>query len=145
MRDHSVRFKTELFDYKGEIPADANAGNQFYGRDAAEFLAKGLNTPSWDMDFIDEDWGWMTLGKSTEGKFIEIAIYNLGTDGAPGQNGTNEWGLWVRAFEKRKWLLIFNRSYEVECPADVAAALSKLLSKAGIEAVEWHERAQSAA
>jgi len=145
MRDHSIRFRSELFDYKGEIPEDANAGNRFYGRDVAEFLAKGLNTPSWNMGFIDEDWGWMTSGKFTDGKFIEIAIYNLSSDGTPGQNGTNEWGLWVRAFEKCKWLLIFSRSTEIECPADLVAALDKLLREAGINAVEWHERTHDAA
>ena len=55
MRDFSVCFKTDRFDYSGELPEDANAGNKFYGRDVAEFLATGLSSPSLSTDFLDED------------------------------------------------------------------------------------------
>ena len=145
MRDHSIRFKTELFDYKGEIPEDANAGNRFYGKDVDELLVNGMSRSSFSMDFIDEDWGWTVFGRSNDGRFIEVAIYNLSANGTPGQSETNEWGLWIRAFEKRRWLAIFKRNYEIECPKDMMAALHVALSGAGIKPVEWLERGQSAA
>lgn len=74
----------------------------------------------------------MVFGRSNDGRFVEIAIYNLRANGAPG-HGTNEWGLWLRAFEKRRWVAIFKRNYEIECPTDMMAALHAALSGAGIK------------
>jgi hypothetical protein len=137
MRDHSVRFKTDLFDHTSELPENANAGNRFYGRDLAEFLSSGLSAADWGASFVDEDWGWLVLGKSTDARFFEIAIYNLAEDGTPGQNGTNEWGLWLRGFEHRKWLGLFNRSHEVEFPVDVLERLRDQLTAKGIAVEPW--------
>lgn len=68
MRDHSIRFRTELFDYKGDIPEDANAGNRFYGKDVAELLANGMSSSSLTMGFTDEDWGgWSSEDLTMEG------------------------------------------------------------------------------
>jgi hypothetical protein len=137
MRNHSVRFKTELFEYSAVLPEDANAGNRFYGRDLAEFLAKGLSDSSLNMQFIDEDWGWLVFGKTKDNKFLEIAIYNLSEDGTPGQNGTKEWGLWLKALEKVKWLGVFSKNREVEVPASFSGRLRQLLESSGITPVEW--------
>jgi hypothetical protein len=137
MRDRSIRFRTERFDYQSDLPEDANAGNRFYGRDVAEFLATGLTDASLKMEFIDEDWGWLVFGKTTDNKSLEVAIYNLSEDDVPGQSGTNEWGLWLRSFEKQKWLGILSKSREVEFPAEIAAKLSRLLQSADIVASEW--------
>lgn len=137
MRNRSVRFKTERFEYRAALPEDANAGNRFYGRDVAEFLAKGLAAPSLDMQFIDEDWGWLVFGKAKDDKFLEIAIYNLSEDGTPGQNGTNEWGLWLKAREKVKWLGVLSKTREVEVPEEFSAGLHRLLERSGITPVEW--------
>jgi hypothetical protein len=137
MRNHSIRFKTERFEYTAALPEDANAGNRFYGRDVAEFLAEGLTAPALSMQFIDEDWGWLVFGKSKDNKFLEIAIYNLSEDGTPGQNGTNEWGLWVKALEKAKWLGILSKNREIEVPEEFSFRLRQLLESSGITPVEW--------
>jgi hypothetical protein len=137
MRDFSVRFQTELFDYRTPIPEEANAGNRFYGRDVAEFLSRGMASPSLATDFLDEDWGWLVLGKTSDEKFIEIAVYNLSDEAGEAAPSGNEWGLWVRAFEKRKWLGLFNKSYEVELPEPLATQLARLLRDAGIEPFPW--------
>lgn len=136
-RDPSCRFRTERFDYRSELPAEANAGNRFYGRDLAEFLAARLAGGDWSTSVVEEDWGWLVLGKSAAERFIEIAVYNLGDDAGGGQPGSNEWGLWIRAFEKRRWLGLVPRSHEIELPADVAARLQAALHGAGIEPEPW--------
>jgi hypothetical protein len=137
VRDFSVSFRTERFDYTSELPEDANAGNRFYGRDVAGFLAEGLSSPSFSADFLDEDWGWMVLGVTDDSRFVEIAVYNLDEGRTPGQNGSNEWGLWVRAFERRKWFWLLSRSHEIELPDEIARRLRLLLEDAGLEPVPW--------
>lgn len=137
MHNRSLRFRTERFEYQAELPEDANAGNRFYGADVAEFLAQGLSDGGLGMDYLDEDWGWSVFGKTDDGLFLEIAIYQLSEDGTPGESGTNEWGLWLRAHEKTKWLGLFTRTREVEVPPAFADRLRALLAGAGIEARPW--------
>lgn len=137
MRNHSIRFKTERFEYRADPPEDSNAGNRIHGGDLAEFLAKGLTTASLEMKFLDEDWGWMVFGQTDDNIFLEIAIYNIAEDGSPGQNGRNEWGLWLRAFKKERWLVVFRKSREVEPPERFSTQLRMLLESSGIEPVEW--------
>jgi hypothetical protein len=137
MRNRSVRFKTECFEYRAPLPEDMNAGNRLYGRDVAEFLAKGLTAPSLNMQFIDEDWGWLVFGKTNDNMFLEIAIYNLSEDGTPGQNGTNEWGLWLKAYEKVKWLGVLSKNRAVEVPEEFSGRVRQLLESNGITPVEW--------
>jgi len=134
---YSVQWTTDRFVYRGEIPEDYNAGNRFYGRDVAEFLCEQLRSDDLSTDFLDEDWGWLVLGKSTKGQFVEVAIYNLGDDGSEPRVGSPEWGLWVRMFEKRPWLVFFRRTYVIRCEQWFLERLKRIEMDAGIKAVPW--------
>ena len=46
-------FTSDRFDHSAELPPEANAGNQFYGRDVASFVAEGLSKRGLDTSFID--------------------------------------------------------------------------------------------
>lgn len=100
----TLRFQSNRFDFTSELPADCNAGNRFYGGDVAEFLAKELTARGFRADFLDEDWGWFVFHARGSGHDFEIAIYNLAEHGEGGRPDVNEWGLWIRAYERGKTL-----------------------------------------
>ena len=41
--EHAVwfAFTSDRFDHSSDLPPEANAGNRFYGRDVASFIAAG--------------------------------------------------------------------------------------------------------
>lgn len=123
-----VEFSSQRFDYQSELPETYNAGNRFYGRDVAEFLASHLGNESLSLDFTDEDWGWLVFGRTAIGTYIEICVYNW-ADGASGSgDGVPNWLLWVRAFEKRKWLGLLTRNVEVQPISEFLEALRMALA-----------------
>jgi hypothetical protein len=72
-------FTSDRFDHTSELPPEANAGNRFYGRDVADFIAAGLSERGLDASFLDEDWGWQVHGKRPDGPMLEISIYHIRT------------------------------------------------------------------
>lgn len=135
----SLRFATERFDYRSELPETFNAGNRFYGRDVAEFLAQGLTAAGVAATFFDEDWGWLVTAASGSEASFEIAIYNLADHGEGGRPGVGEWGLWVKAYERRKWLGILAKNVEVAVPEALATAVRGVFAEAGIAVAPWAE------
>jgi hypothetical protein len=133
----SLHWTTEQFDYRGEIPEEHNAGNRFFGRDLASFLSEKLRADDLHTDHIDEDWGWLVLGKGASGQFVEVAIYNLGDDGSEPRKGSADWGLWIGMFEKRRVLLLFNRSVEIPCEEWLLNRLRAIENAAAIVSVPW--------
>jgi hypothetical protein len=69
-------FTPARFDNTSELPAEANAGNRFYGGDVAEFIADGLAGRGYSTAFLDEDWGWFVRARPANGSKLEIAIYH---------------------------------------------------------------------
>jgi hypothetical protein len=65
-------FTSDRFDHTSELPPDASAGNRFYGRDVAEFIAAGLGERGLDSSFIDEDWGWQAHARRADESVLEI-------------------------------------------------------------------------
>ena len=63
--EHAVwfEFTSDRFDHSSDPPPEANAGNQFYGRDVASFIAAGLTERGLNASFFDKDWGWQAHGK----------------------------------------------------------------------------------
>jgi hypothetical protein len=93
-----LELTSDRFDHTSELPADANAGNRFYGRDVAELVSSGLATRDVDAGVVEEDWGWLVLARPQAGATVEIAVYhNLDDD--PGDEDT--WNLMVRRRERR--------------------------------------------
>ena len=121
-------FTSDRFDHSSKLPPEANAGNRFYGRDVASFVAEGLSERGLDTSFLDEDWGWQAHAKWPDGSVLEISIYhNLGEDPA----AEDDWTLMVRALRTRRKLGI-SHLRETEVDADAVAALEDVFRESGI-------------
>lgn len=128
----TFRFDTDRFDYTSELPADANAGNRFYGRDVANFLCEKLTTGYLPSAAIEEDWGWLVVGHgSKRADEFEIAVYNESEHGEGGRVGAPVWKLAVRAFVKQRWLC-FSWRKEVPVPGDVLWPIWHALNGEGV-------------
>ncbi len=136
-----LSFQSEKFDYTSTLPEAYNAGNQFYGRDVAQFLAEGLAAAGTAADFLDEDWGWLVQGKLSETSPFHVAIYNLSDHREGGRPGANQWGVWIRAYERKKMLGLIPRTTEVAVPASLLDAVHKVFAKDGITLSAWDEDA----
>lgn len=135
----SLRFHSDRFDFTSDLPEEYNAGNRFYGRDVAEFLTKELTARGFSADFTDEDEGWLAFSVRGSGHDFEVAVYNLAEHGEGGRPGVNEWGLWIRAYEKVKALGFLSRRKEVAVPRDLEAAFRGALKSIGAAPAPWED------
>lgn len=135
----SLRFQSDRFDFSSELPEEYNAGNRFYGRDAAEFLAGELSSRGYPADFLDEDWGWLVFSVRGSGHDFEVAIYNLAEHGEGGRPGVNEWGLWIRAHVRGKMLGFIPKNQEVAVPSGLEAAIRAALESIGAGPSLWDD------
>ena len=123
-------FRSDRFDASSELPADANAGNRFYGRDVAEFISAGLSARGLDASFFDEDWGWQVHARRSDGSVLEISVYHSQDTHA---DATGEgWELMIRLLRKQRTLGFVPRFGEVELDADAEAAVTGVFADAGI-------------
>ena len=123
-------FTSDRFDHSSELPPDANAGNQFYGRDVGEFISTGLTERGLDASFFDEDWGWQVHAGRADGSVIEVSIYHN-----PEEDPATEdrWVLLVRLLRKERALGLFPRFRETSIDAASLGALTETFAEAGIE------------
>jgi hypothetical protein len=133
----ALQCTTERFDYRSELPEDANAGNRFYGRDLAEWLAGALDAAGHPATFFDEDWGWLVTAAAGAAAPFQIAIYNLAEHGEGGRPGIGEWGIRLQAFERRKMLGLLARNVAVDVPAALERAVRGAFTSAGIALEPW--------
>ena len=94
-----INFKIDKFKLTGELPEGINAGNQFYGEDLSKWLCSNLK--KWDLDYLDEDWGWYVFTRSnTNSKTSnEICVYAY-----PDKKQIDDYG---------NWMIFIHTSYEV--------------------------------
>jgi hypothetical protein len=135
----SLAFTSERFDYRSELPADANAGNRFYGRDLAAYLAAQLTQAGLPASFADEDWGWLVFAQRGSGADFDIAVYNLSEHREGGRPGANRWGLWVRQHASRKVMGLFSKRENVAVSAPLEEAVRQAITAAGAVAEPWDE------
>ena len=121
-------FTSDRFDHSSELPPEANAGNRFYGRDVASFVADGLSERGLDASFLDEDWGWQTHAKRPDGSVLEISIYHNPDEDPAAED---DWALMVRSLHKERKLGI-SRFRETELDADAVAALEDVFRETGV-------------
>jgi hypothetical protein len=123
-------FTSDRFDHSSDLPADANAGNRFYGRDVAEFINAGLAEHGLDASFFDEDWGWQVHGKRPDDSVLEISIYHN-----PDENPatSDDWALMLRLLTRERMLGIVPRFREVEVDDAATSALDDGFRAAGVE------------
>jgi hypothetical protein len=127
--DHAAwfAFTSDRFDTSSELPEDANAGNRFYGRDVAEFVADGLGGRGFETSFIDEDWGWQTHAARPDGSVLEVSVYH-----DPDEVSPSEWALMVRSLHKERKLGL-TRFREHPVDAEAISALEGVFREAGID------------
>jgi hypothetical protein len=118
-----LEFTSDRFDHTSELPDDANAGNRFYGRDVAEFIAAGLGERGLDASFIDEDWGWQVHAARDDGSVFEISIYH-NPDDDPARE--DDWALMLRSLRR---LGMFSRFREVPVGDAETAALDDVFDE----------------
>jgi hypothetical protein len=118
-----LEFTSDRFDHTSELPDDANAGNRFYGRDVAEFIAAGLGERGLDASFIDEDWGWQVHAARDDGSVFEISIYH-NPDDDPARE--DDWALMLRSLRR---LGMFSRFREVPVDDAETAALDDVFDE----------------
>jgi hypothetical protein len=137
----SLRFTTHRFDHTSELPEAYNAGNRFYGRDVAEWLAAELTARGFPSDLLDEDWGWLVFATKDAPHDLEIAVYHLEDDeeNATPASPEAEWGLWLRAHETRKRLGLFTSRVEVPVPERFAHAVREAIVSIGARAERWED------
>ena len=135
----SICFSSERFDYASELPEEFNAGNRFYGKDVADSLASHLTAQGHSCDYLDEDWGWLVLSIKESTSEFEVAIYNLAEHGEGGRPGIGEWGLWLRAYERKKVFGFIPKRSEIQVPAPLLAALESAVRAVGAEPRAWKE------
>jgi hypothetical protein len=140
----ALAFTTERFDYTSDLPATANAGNRFYGKDVAEFLTAQLTAHGMPAVFLDEDWGWLVTGQRGSEPVFQIAIHNLSEHREGGRPGANRWGLFVEEFEMRKRLGLFTTQSEVPLSPRLAEAVRAAIVAAGATPESWDEGAGEA-
>ena len=68
---------------------------------------------------------------------FEVAVYNLSEHSEGGRPGTNKWGLWVRSYERRKWLGLLPKRNEVAVPALVSDAIDQAVRAADATPEPW--------
>jgi hypothetical protein len=101
-------FETDKFRLSGPLPEDANAGNQFYGEDMAQWICESL--PAWQLDYSDEDWGWWVSSIRESAPADEqntVCVYAYPSDSQPANSGS--WMLMVESERKVPWLKFFSR------------------------------------
>ncbi len=129
----ALRFHSEKFDYKSELPSNYNAGNRFYGRDLAEELSKALTESGHAASCYDEDWGWVVQSVTGPMTTLEIGIYNLSDHMEGGRPGAPEWGLWLHTYQKKKMLGFLSRTTEIEVPESQIDLVREVFQKLEIE------------
>jgi hypothetical protein len=123
-------FTSDRFDHDSELPPDANAGNRFYGRDVAEFLAAGLTAQGLDASFLDEDWGWQVHATRASNQVLEISIYHNPEDDPA---TADDWELMLRSLRKERVLGLLSRFRETPVADDAVALLDTVFRESGIE------------
>jgi len=137
--DKAISFKTERFDFTSDLPNEYNAGNRFYGRDAAAYFCEQLKGKGLTADFLDEDWGWLILGSADPSTQFELAIYNVNEHSEGGRPGAPEWGLWIRAFQRKKVLGFLPKKVEVSVPSAVEAGILEAIKQLGASPQDWSD------
>lgn len=135
--DKSISFKTERFDYSSVLPNEYNAGNRFYGKDAAAYLCEQLTAVGLAANYLDEDWGWLLEGDWAPSTTFEIATYNINDHGDGNRPGAPEWGLWIRAFQQAKVWGVFPKKTQVAVPEVVIAAVNGAITALGSVPEVW--------
>jgi len=129
---HAVQFEltSDRFDHSSVLPADANAGNRFYGRDVAELLATKLGERGFESSFLDEDWGWQVHAKRADSIVLEISIHHNPEEDAARED---DWMLMVRALQPGVVLGVIPRVREVELDDGAIDTLVDAFRGEGIE------------
>ncbi len=68
-----------------------------------------------------------------------MAVCNLNEHGEGVRPGAPDWGLWIRAFQRRKLLGLLPRKVEVGVPQPVVAAVRAAIEQLGASPQDWSD------
>lgn len=124
------RLYTAMFDLSGSLPADANYGNAFYGRDLAEWIEQNVAPDR--LEVIEEDWGWLVLeGLNEESNLTEFSIHGYPDPQQKGDEG-EDWIILVNTHHYGKRMWFFRQRKPVPADPDYLQRLRTALESAGI-------------
>lgn len=135
----SLQFHSTHFEYQRDLPEHYNAGNRFHGEDVAQFIASGLRAAGYEADSLDEDWGWLVSSRFEGASVLEIAIYNLSEHREGGRAGVPQWGLWLRAWRRKKILGFVPATAELPVTAAQVTLLREIFAARDIALTPWPE------
>lgn len=133
-----IEFSTDKFKLTGSLPAEVNAGNQFFGEDLARMICEAL--PTWQLDYMDEDWGWLVSSTRESLPAAErnsIGVYAFPTENQPNDHG--QWMLMVEAEYLRPWLKFFSRWRKGRFNDRLATDCLHALRKLGVQELKATE------
>jgi hypothetical protein len=136
--DLTIEFKSERFDYVGEFPPDANAGNCFYGKDLAEFLCAELEQYGVFGEYMDEDWGWLVLAHENSVPMIEMCVYHWQDENSSPQN---IWRIRIASYVHDRFLYFFNKRRFVANSDSLVSALRTVFDHADFQVSIFGESA----
>jgi hypothetical protein len=131
---HEFLIQTELFDYKGPIPKEFNAGNMFYGSDLAKYLVTSLERHGLSLDYLDEDWGWYVSGDFGSGGSVALSVRNycfeqeLLLNKPEEGNGENRWLIVAEEFRRSKLLGFIPQNKKVSVSPELVGIVETVLS-----------------
>ncbi len=128
--DLTIEFKSERFDYTGELPPGANGGNCFYGKDLAEFMCKVLEQHGVFGEYFDEDWGWLVLAHENSEPMIEMCVYHWQDESSYPQN---TWRIRVASYVHDRFLYFFYKRREVENSSSLISSLRSIFDQADFQ------------
>lgn len=129
--DYTIEFINKKFNIDGELSEENRDIDTHYGRDVAEYLTNNLKSHDFEVEYLEEDWGWLVLGQINPDNKFEIYIYPWGILDNKPNDERYLWRLRLRTQEKIKLLGFFPIFKSVECNALLKNVLKNMLSEEG--------------
>ena len=131
--DYTIEFINKDFDLESDLFQDCGKGDQFYGRDVADYLVNELKAHCLEINCIEEDWGWQVFGKIKDEQRFDINIYPWGLLEEASGNEFHLWRLRLCVQQKAKFLGLLPLYKSVMCDDDFCRILKGKLSAGSFE------------
>ncbi len=131
--DYTIEFVSKKFDVESDLFEDCGKGDQFYGRDVANYLADELKEHCIDVRCIEEDWSWQVSGKIKNDQRFEISVFPSGLTEKMSGNDRYLWRLRLSVRQKGQFLWILPIYKWIKCDDKFLDILKAILSADGFE------------
>lgn len=131
--DYTIEFVSKKFDLESDLFEDCGEGDQFYGRDVADFLVDELKEHCLEVRKIEEDWSWQVSGKIKNDQRFEINIFPWGLTEKMSGDERYLWRLRLSARQKGHFLWVLPIYKWIKCDEEFCGILKAILSADGFE------------